>query len=390
MNISQTYFGFTDNKKPMTAARMEKTLDKQFRYQEGIMSQKSYTYLKLSKGCKPSKEENYSYYSAKLDDYTKPKTLYTIVDKETNTFAEINKTVYDYALYLIDHDFINEEKAQKFMEGEINRKEAEEKAKQAREQKEHEEEERLRQEELARDREERQKKIAEWEEIGKPLMSDEIKRTIVNIIDQNWNTLKNYTQEEKLAFTDQYINTMPQFLGNKSYIDYKIKYYIDNENDPDGYEITLISNPREYIEKAILFSIFSDVKLFDDPRTISAKIRHFYNGTQYSVSEAQNEQRVFYYLNRKTKQFTEAEGQLMTFLGYGFFIQLNDDGTYSVVEGESGMYVITRQKNKQETIKKAKEIIKKNIDKLDMLINNSVKRFGSSPLYQSEQEELVQ
>jgi hypothetical protein len=384
INISSTYFGFTDSKKPMTATRMKNTLDKQFRYDEGIMSQKSYVYLKLSKGCIPSKQENYSYYSARIDDYTKPKTLYTIESKENGTYNEINKTVYDFAMYLINKDFLNEEKAQHFIEDEIEQKEAEEHARKEQEEREREERERLELAEKERENAERKEKTEKWEAIGKQLMTDNIKKYIETLINKNWSELEPMYQLEKSAFTDQYINHWLKYFGNELYIDSKFKYYIEQENDSDMTVATVKTNPMQFLEKSILFHIFSNVSLSDKYITISAKIKAFYNNREYKGA-AQSKIYKFYWMNGQTRQFTETYGQKIIIEKRTFYIRFDEQTKkYYIIEPKSG-FSVASSINQKDAIQEGKKMVNRYIEKLDNLIESSIKNHGLSPLFQEKE-----
>ncbi|WP_223825223.1 hypothetical protein, partial [Enterobacter bugandensis] len=90
-------------------------------YDNKIITAKELVYKKLLEENTPCYEENYSYYSPRINDYTKPKTLYKI--QKDNSYIEINKTLYNYALHLLDNNFLDPEKANDFIEIEIKQRE---------------------------------------------------------------------------------------------------------------------------------------------------------------------------------------------------------------------------------------------------------------------------
>jgi len=124
--IGKNYLGFTDNMKPMQKTKVENTLDKKIRYNGKVMATKDFVfYLLKEENSTPTVEENYSYYSSKIDGYTKPKNNYelTRIDKESNTrvYNTITKTEYDFANYLIENNLLNEEIFNKFIKDETDR-----------------------------------------------------------------------------------------------------------------------------------------------------------------------------------------------------------------------------------------------------------------------------
>src|SRR5690606_9109071 len=114
VNIKSTYFGFTNNLKPMQAARKEKTLNRLIRFNDNMMTEKEFIYTLLQEGLTPTIEENYSYYSRKLDDYTKPKTDYRLTDQE-GAFYSITKTSYDFAQHILNNNFQDTETASNYI-----------------------------------------------------------------------------------------------------------------------------------------------------------------------------------------------------------------------------------------------------------------------------------
>ncbi|MFW6016260.1 MAG: hypothetical protein ACOCRK_07450, partial [bacterium] len=129
MDIKTTYFGFTDNKKPMQKAKIEQSLDKLIRVDGVVVTRKEFIRNILKKGYIPYIEENYCYYSKKLDDYTKPKNDYRLTDQKENSFYQITKTEHDYANYLLENNYIDDVTANNYITAEQKRLKEEQEAK---------------------------------------------------------------------------------------------------------------------------------------------------------------------------------------------------------------------------------------------------------------------
>ena len=119
-NIKDTYLGFTNNLKPMQKLRVEKTLDNLIKCNGNVITNKEFILIKLQEGLIPVIEEDYSYYSSKLGCDTKPKSDYRLKDQD-GSFYHITKTEYNYALYLLNNNFLDEQKVKEFIIVENNR-----------------------------------------------------------------------------------------------------------------------------------------------------------------------------------------------------------------------------------------------------------------------------
>lgn len=117
-NFKNTYFGYTDKFSPMQKVKVEKSLDKSIRYKGTIYTYKEYARVKLLEGYRTEVVENYSYYSSRTNDYTKPKTDYRLVNIESNQYHQGNKTIIDYADYLLTNNFINDKIALDYFQAE--------------------------------------------------------------------------------------------------------------------------------------------------------------------------------------------------------------------------------------------------------------------------------
>ncbi|HHU81232.1 MAG TPA: hypothetical protein GXZ35_07920 [Acholeplasmataceae bacterium] len=119
MNLNNTYFGFTDNMKPMQKAKVEKILDKKKRFDGVILTNKEFIYRELKSGLITEVKENYQYYK-RDGELTKPKTEYRLKSPD-NSYWTIEKTLFNYANYISENGFLDEQRAKEFIITEQNR-----------------------------------------------------------------------------------------------------------------------------------------------------------------------------------------------------------------------------------------------------------------------------
>lgn len=370
--LNNSFLGFTDNLKPLQKAKVEKHLNSLISYNDTVLTQKDWIFQLLQNGYTPKLEENYSYYSRKKDGYTKPKNLYMLA-KENGSFYEVSKTGYEFAKYLIKNGFTDIEKAKHYIEQERQQKEELERLKREQEEKEkrkREEQERIRREKEER---ERQEKIKQWIEIGKKYMTEEVKNIITETINKHWEEIKPiFPSVNKEDFTNDCINKFTQFLGNKEFIKSNAHYLMfDNLNK---------NNLNNKIMKDIYIKLFKLTDK-DDKRTVTYKIKAFYDGREYKQKECKKE--IFYI---RTKQgFEKREGEKLIIDNLVCFLHVNEKGLYQVTEAKTGMK-ITTDASKKEVIEKAKQLIEKNKSNIDNVIKKAISQFGLSPLYRDNEK----
>ena len=149
------FLGFTDGIKEPRKTKVENELSRCYRYKGSIYNAVEFLCIKLLEGCYPDKEENYQYYK-RNGELSKPKTLYKYYSEGTEhgkTYFELNKTQYDFVLYLIENGLNTEESILAYDKADIERMETLQKA---------EEEEKERQEEERQRREEEKEKFKSW------------------------------------------------------------------------------------------------------------------------------------------------------------------------------------------------------------------------------------
>ncbi len=280
IKLNNSYLGFTDGKKAMQGGKIEKSLDMliQFDNDNKIAKSKEFTLFKLQEGLKPEIEENYSYYSPRKEEYTKPKTLYKL-SYEDGSFHEINKTLYNFALYVLENGFTDESTVKAFIEKETKEKEEKERLEQERIQKEEEEKRNQKEKEDQERKKVWDEKRKLWREKGSQFMSDEVVSLIHKTIEENTNKYDiEATPEELENFTSDIINRMPEMLGNQSFIISTLQYHVEEGHERDCF------HPMT-IEAEILMSVF-DVTLNDKNITITSKVKAKFEGREYKGSQS--------------------------------------------------------------------------------------------------------
>lgn len=365
--LNHSFLGFTNNMKPLQKAKVEKHLNSLISYNDTVLSVKDWIFQLLQNGYAPKLEENYSYYSRKKEGYTKP--LY-MLDKD-GSFYEISKTSYKFAKYLIENDLTDIEKAKRYMEQEKQQKEELERLKreqEERERKKKEEQARIRREKEER---ERQEKIKQWTEIGKKYMTEEVKNIIIASIKKHWKVITAiFPNTNEKDFTKNFIDKFTQFIGNKVFIKSNVHYLMFDDINTN--------NLYNKIMKDIYINLFKLTDK-DDKKTVTAKIKAFYDGKEYK----QKEKETFYIL---TKQgFEKREGEKLIINNLVCFLHVNEKGLYQVTEAKTGMK-ITTSASKKEVIEKAKQLIEKNKSNIDNVIKKAINQYGLSPLYRDNEK----
>lgn len=383
--MKETYFGFTDNLKPMQKAKVEKSLDILIRFDDGdkekVSTNKEFVYNRLKKGCKPEYEEDYSYYSPRLDDFTKPRTLYKLVFPNNSTFNEINKTLYNYALYLLENDYIDEQKSSAFIDNEKKAKEESQRLEQERIKKEREGKQRIKEQEEKERKERFEKKQKQWMLIGENLLQNMNNNPITTVLDQHWETMKSMFTDLKENNDTTYSDLVQKYtvmLGNQGLCAHRSQYYVECENKDDGREYTLEGNPTMFLEKEILFKTFN-IQLIDKPTTITAKVKAIFEGREYKGSKP-IELETFYYF--EDAHFIECKAQPISIEGMDFFIYSNYEKHF-LYEARSGGKVWNNA-SKSELIKTVKEKLKNNKSTLQSNVNLLIKKNGLSPRYHED------
>lgn len=361
MKLKNTYLGFTDNKKGVQKGRIEGILDDIVRINGFTMLQKDFIYTYLQKGYKPMVEHDYTYWSERINGYVKPRTVYWLKSSEGSYF-DINKTLYEFANYILENGLLDEEKAKSLIQLEQQKREEIEKQKQR------EEEERRLQIEKEREEQKRQReiKLAEWENIGKQLLTDEVKNLITATINNYWTKIiEVYPEINKEELIKNYLKNLPQRLGNYEHMKNRVQYLIfDNINK---------NNLNNIIEKDIFMRIYN-IEETDSKHTITAKIKAFMEGREYKGSKPK--EKFYRFVNG---EFIEDFGDKVIideFVLYGRVI----NGEYVLTEESTGA-IFSKGGTKGGAVEKAKNNIEKHgVEKIKGMIGQLISKYGISPI----------
>lgn len=370
MNIKNTYFGFTSNIKGVQKARIEDILDREIRHDGEYKTQKEMIYDLVKLGYTPDIEEDYVYYK-RNGELSKPKTLYTI--KKDNSFYDTNKTLNNFATYLLDNNFLDDQKAKEYIQEEQQkieeavRLEAEEKER-IRIENEHKrkEQEQQRQERLKNNLENGMKFVEERE----------LKGTITEITRKHWNELKEFTCKNFEGFMSDVVTHFAKMLHDAGLIKDRLQYLIHDFPEYNTKRIDSI------LEEEVLKTIFS-INNEDSKQTITAKVKAYYENREYRGGNTKEvETGEFYYFHNK-EGFKKVFGERWNYKGFEFFVYQNERGLYVVTELKSGASLV-QDISRTATIKKAKEAINNKREMIEKGIENCIRRNGISPNVKEE------
>jgi len=352
MNIKDTYLGFTDNLKPMQKVRAEKTLDNLIRYNGNIITNKEFILIKLQEGLIPCIEEDYSYYSRKLQGNTKSKTDYRLKD-QNGSFYHITKTEYNYALYLLENNFLNEQKVKEFIVAENNRL-----LQVAQDEFNHKQREKERKETLEKEKQE----FDNW------------------LIEQ----VNNYNKNEKLDIAKSiFLDTQGQY--NELML-CKFLVLIENiENQMCKDMLKSWLHTHNTISKKVFYHI-TGIKLPSTdkgtmPLLDSLSTADYQGIIPYTKKQSKVKKEVttdtFYKLIRKPEpHYEEVIGIPISKYGLDIFITQYSDGTYQLSEAKSGM-LMTDADTKKKLMDKLKDIVNLHgVEKINRMIQEQIDNGG--------------
>jgi len=346
-NIKDTYLGFTDNLKPMQKVRAEKTLDNLIRHNGNVITNKEFILIKLQEGLKPRIEEDYSYYSRKLQGETKPRTDYRLKDQD-GSFYHITKTEYDYANYLLENNFLDEQKVKEFVVAENNRL-----LQIAQDELNHKQQEKERKETLEREKQEFDNWLNEQAENYNNNDKFDITKSIFLDVQGQYNELMLC---KFLVLIENIDNPMCKDM---------LKSWLHTHNTTSKkvfYHMTGIKLPST--DKGAM-------PLLDNLSTTNFQGIVPYIKKQLNVTKVNKEviTDTFYKLIRKPEpHYEEVIGTPISKYGLDMFITQDANGVYNISEAKSGL-LITNASTKTELMKKLKDTIEQyGVEKVNQMI----------------------
>lgn len=359
MNSTNTYLGFTDNMKPMQKARAEKTLDNKKRYNGTVMTNKQFAVNQIIEGSIPEIKDDVCHWSRKLDDYTKPKTEYYIKTKD-NSYWTIEKTLYDFAVYLIAKEFTNEATIESFIKYEQEQQEAEQQRL---------EQERLTQEQEKKDHEEKVNEFQSWVD----------------------NQVESYNNSEQLKILKEiFIAEIGDFYNNQI----RLLIYIDNIDDSkygNWCRESLISwlHSGNTTSKKVFYHV-TGIKL---PVTNKGTYEILDNITKsqykgivpYKKRQTHNKDIQTFYRNIRVPvpHFEEVQAEAYNKYGLNMFIT-NFEDQWQISEVRSGLRIVNGITKKMAFDELKKMIDKHGVEKFQEQINKAIEMYGESPKYKEE------
>ena len=342
-----TLLGYTQNLSPMKKAKVEKTLLKLIRYENIVMNISEFVTRKIIEGSAPAYEENYSYYSSKLDGYTKPKTLYKL-DNNNNTYTEITKTEYDFSLWLIDNNIVTHEAYTDGKKLESRRLLNIDKQLQE------EEEEKIR---LQKELEQKENDFEIWFK-GEYL---------------NYSNEKNMELCERVYF---------EYFGEYN-INTRLLTLIDNINN-DMCKNKLISWLHNGNKASIkVFECITGLKL---PKTYKERIeflqvtfkKDYKESVEFKPRKKATEKELIKFKIRVGNNIEVAKGEkLDNKYGLNLYIQYNNNG-YAITEGFTGMLLVAFKPTKKELMEAYSEALNDSkIERLRGIIKTQIEKLGS-------------
>jgi hypothetical protein len=355
---NKSYLGFTDEKPALQKGKIEKCLDKAFRYIGGersnIMARKDAMIFYLREGRKPEIREERN--NGNVRD------IYVLAAE--SYFMEITKTEYDFCLYLIEHDLISEESVNAYINAEQKAKqEAEEAAR------------------LAEETAKKEKERKEQEKVDfKRWLAGNAKMyagtTYGNLQERIFYSIYNeFRFPEKSYELLVCINNIDMPLCRE---ELKNRLHINNKaSRKTFYCMTGLKLPRTNKET---MEFLDKVQKSDYLGMVEYKER------KRREEKPKPEEKPFYMLiikrdgKENVNKFVKVIGEPLTYKGIDLFVHESEYGYYRVSSVECGVMLIEKE-TKQGVIKAAKAMINKTgVDSIKAKIKDCIELFGAAPL----------
>jgi len=352
MDLTNTYLGFTDNMKPMQKARAEKLLDSKKRYNGTVLTNKQFVVNQIIEGSIPEFKDDITHWSNKINDYTQPKSEYYLKTKD-NSYWTIEKTLYNFAVYLIAKEFTYEVRVVDFIKEDQKRKEAEQQRL---------EQERLDKEQEKENEKQRKTKYNNW----------------INEQAENYNNSKqlNLLKQIQLAELGEFSQHSVRLLVLIDNIDdyfckEALKGWLHSGNTTSKkvfYHVTGIKLPvtnkgtYEILDN-ITKSQYKGIVPYKKRQTHNKDIQTFYRNIRVPVPH-----------------FEEVQAEAYNKYGLKMFIT-NFEEQWQISEARSGLRIVNGITKKMAFDELKKMIDKHGVEKFKEQIEQAIKLYGESPKY---------
>jgi len=369
INLQNTFLGFTDTFTPLQKSKVSSTLDTQIKHNNVIMPKKQFIYLKLNEGYTPHIKEDISYYSRKLQDYTKPKSEYRLSNSE-GSYYSITKTEYNFAVYIIQNDFLDVVKAKQYIDAEqikldqLAQIEFDKK-----------QQEKINKENLQQQKQEFDNWLSEQAENYSDNTKLDIAKSIFEFEQGDYNEL--YLCKLLVTIDNIDILACKEKLKNSLYshnkTSKKVFYYVT------GIKLPATDKGTFEILDSLTVSSYQGIIPYKKKQSKTSN-----NDTQ-SIAPITPKTETFYKLIRKHSDyhFKSVTGLPVTKYDLEMFITQDEYGGYQLSESKSGVLIVANVSTKKELMSKLKSLMDQyGIEYAKKLIQESIDKYGISPKYQ--------
>ena len=359
MNLTDTYLGFTDNMKPMQKGRAEKLLDDRKRYNGTVLTNKQFVVNQILEGGIPNYKDDITHYSKKTHEYTKPKTEYYLYTKDDTRWT-IEKTLYNFATYLIAKELTNEITIEAFIKYEQEKLEAEEQRL---------EQEKLAQEKEKKDQEEKMIEFQSWvnEQIkqyndnGKMILMQNIWQDEIGNFNGDMIKLLVYIDNiDNFKYGNLCRNCLIGWLHSGNKTSKKVFYHVT------GIKLPATNKGTNEILNNITTSQYKDIIPYKKRQKHEKDIQIFYK-----------------YIRQPYPHFEECQAEVFNKYGLEMFI-VSEDETCVISEAKSGLSIV-RGETRKAAMNNLKVLIDKHgVEGFNKQIEKAVELYGLSPRYKEE------
>jgi len=367
ISIQSTYLGFTSSLIHLQKSKVEKALDTQIKHNNISMPKKQFVYNKLQEGYTPIVEENVTYYSRKIQDYTKPKTEYRLSSE--NNYYDITKTEYNFAVYLVQNDFLDIVKVKQYIDTEQTKL-----TQLAQIEFDRKQQEKLDKELLQQQKQEFDSWLSEQAENYSDNTKLDIAKSIFEYEQGDYNEL--YLCKLFVLIDNIDILACKEKLKNSLYshnkTSKKVFYHLTGVRLPSTDKGTM------EILDGLTISSYQGIVPYKKKKLKS-------NNNEHSATPKSPITETFYKLIRRNSNyhFESVTGLPITKYDINMFITQDEYGDYQLSESKSGVLIIANVPTKKELMSKLKSLIDQyDIEYAKRLIQDSIDKYGISPKYQ--------